>query len=115
MEEKKHSQNEEDDDDEGYIGNRADVADIEIPPQEEFKTFIGHMLLAPTFLLDNEYILHGYRINFNTKKKICRSLFQLHNETVNVWSHITGVIAFIILLIYSGASLYASNTYNEIS
>ena len=70
--------------------------------------------MAPSFLIDNEYILRGYRINFNTNRKICRSLFLLHNETVNVWSHIIGVIAFIALFIWSLAGLYASNTYRQL-
>jgi adiponectin receptor len=70
--------------------------------------------MAPAFLVDNEYILRGYRINFNTKKKICRSLFLLHNETVNVWSHIIGVFVFIGLMIWSSAFLFASSTYKEL-
>lgn len=71
-------------------------------------------MMAPSFLVDNEFILRGYRINFNTKRKICRSLFLLHNETVNVWSHILGVLAFIGLLIWSLAGLHASSIYKEI-
>jgi hypothetical protein len=69
---------------------------------------------APAFLIDNEYILRGYRINFNTNKRIFRSLFLLHNETVNVWSHLLGVFAFIGFLIYTWASLYASSTFGEL-
>ena len=38
----------------------------------------------------------------------------LHNETVNVWSHILGVLAFIGLLIWSASGLYASATYREL-
>jgi|LauGreDrversion4_2_1035121.scaffolds.fasta_scaffold460687_2 hypothetical protein len=70
--------------------------------------------MAPAFLQDNEYILRGYRIGFNTRPKILKSLFLLHNETVNVWSHLTGVIVFLGLLIYASVSLYASNTYKEL-
>ncbi len=70
--------------------------------------------MAPAFLQDNEFILRGYRIGFNTRQKILRSLFMLHNETVNVWSHLIGVIVFLGLLIYISVALYASNTYLEI-
>jgi hypothetical protein len=48
---------------------------------------------------DNKYILHGYRINFNTVGRILRSLFMIHKETVNVWSHLIGVLFFIGLIV----------------
>lgn len=38
----------------------------------------------------------------------------LHNETVNVWSHILGVFAFIGLFLWSLAGLHASSTYKDI-
>ena len=50
---------------------------------------------------DNEMILSGYRINFNTMRKISRTIFMIHNETVNVWSHLIGVIFFILLISYT--------------
>lgn len=67
----------------------------------KLKAFIGHIKKAPNFIVDNEYIQRGYRINFNSKKRICKSLFMLHNESVNVWSHLIGVGCFIGLLIYT--------------
>jgi hypothetical protein len=102
--------------DEGYIGGRSQavVEEVVAESEKEYKTIIGHLLLAPTFLRDNEYIKLGYRINFNTKRKILRSLFLLHNETVNVWSHLLGVIVFIGFLIWSIVGLYASSTYREL-
>ncbi len=39
----------------------------------------------------------------------------LHNETVNVWSHMLGVFAFIGLFIWTVSSLYASSTYTELN
>lgn len=36
---------------------------------------------------DNLAITHGYRINFNTPTRILRSLFMVHNESVNIWTH----------------------------
>ena len=70
--------------------------------------------MAPAFLIDNEFILHGYRINFNTKMKIFKSLFMLHNETVNVWSHLLGVFAIFAYFLYTVSSVYDSFTYREI-
>ena len=70
--------------------------------------------MAPAHLRDNEFILRGYRIGFNTKSKIMKSMLMLHNESVNVWSHLIGVLVFIVLLIYTSVAVYASNTYKEI-
>jgi adiponectin receptor len=47
---------------------------------------------------DNLHITHGYRINFNTPKKILKSLFMLHNESVNIWSHCLPAIVIVIFL-----------------
>lgn len=53
------------------------------------------------FLRDNEFIKSGYRMNFDSTKKIMRSLFMFHNESFNVWSHLIGVLLFVLLLGYT--------------
>ena len=50
---------------------------------------------------DNEFIIKGYRINFNTIKKIIKSLFIIHNESFNIWSHILGACLSLIFLFYT--------------
>jgi len=62
--------------------------------------FIGTWLEAPKFSRDNEYIKRGYRVNFNTIKRILRSLFMIHNESMNIWSHLLGVIMFLVFVGY---------------
>lgn len=64
------------------------------------RPFVGSWEEAPEFVRDNEYIRKGYRINFSSVKAVVKSLFMLHNETMNVWSHLCGVIIFIVLIIY---------------
>ena len=49
---------------------------------------------------DNEYIKEGYRVGFNTVRKVLRSLFMIHNETTNVWSHLLGALLFVGFLFY---------------
>lgn len=61
---------------------------------------IGSLNEHHEFLRDNEYIHNGYRLNFTSTRKIFKSLFMLHNESVNVWSHLLGVFLFLILVIY---------------
>ena len=62
------------------------------------RKFIGRWEEAPRFIQDNEYIRSGYRINFHNIRSIFCSLFMLHNETVNVWSHLIGVFIFFVLI-----------------
>ena len=40
--------------------------------KEKITHFIGHSNEAPTFTIDSEYILTGYRINFSTSKKVLK-------------------------------------------
>lgn len=42
---------------------------------------------------ENEYVLSGYRFYRNTTDCL-RSLFKLHNETMNIWSHLLGFLFF---------------------
>ena len=32
---------------------------------------------------------------------ICKSFFQFHNESVNVWSHFVGMMFFVAMIIYT--------------
>ena len=47
----------------------------------------------------NDYIMNGYRINYSTWTLTLKSLFQLHNESVNVWTHLFGFFAALITII----------------
>ena len=44
---------------------------------------------APVYLRDNQFIKEYYRVNFDTRDTV-RSLFRIHNETGNIWSHLVG-------------------------
>lgn len=43
----------------------------------------------PEYLRDNEYIYTGYRAETGFRGSL-RSLFTLHNESGNVWTHLLG-------------------------
>lgn len=47
----------------------------------------------PSHLKWNEHIVSGYRTQL-TFMECFRSLFEIHNETCNVWSHLFGVLLF---------------------
>ncbi len=63
------------------------------------EAFIGGKNQAPEYLQDNEFITTGYRIEHTSCCSATKSLFTCHNETVNVWSHLIGAVAFTALFI----------------
>lgn len=73
---------------------------LEVEPSNEGRPHIGKLEKAPKWLIDNHYILSGYRIHFNTIKLTFRSLFMCHNESTNIWSHFLGVIMFVSFIFY---------------
>ncbi|KAL1927949.1 hypothetical protein VTP01DRAFT_3354 [Rhizomucor pusillus] len=48
----------------------------------------------PEWMQDNVFITAGYRAPTNSYVRCAQSLFYLHNESVNIWSHLLGFIAF---------------------
>lgn len=60
--------------------------------------------IAPTLLLawddldewrrDNAFIISGYRPTSNSYQSSFSSIFTLHNESVNIWTHLAGSIMF---------------------
>ncbi|KAJ7966514.1 Heptahelical transmembrane protein [Quillaja saponaria] len=54
----------------------------------------------PGYLRDNEFILGYYRSEWPLKQ-IFLSIFSIHNETLNVWTHLIGFFFFLSLTIYT--------------
>lgn len=79
------------------ISESAGKAEREI---EKRLTVLWHDL--PVWQQDNHYIQSGYRPASNSYKKSAQSLRYLHNETVNIYSHLIGAV----LAITSGVTLY---------
>jgi adiponectin receptor len=50
--------------------------------------------LAPEDI-DNEYILTGYRVRFKGVRKVFSTMFMMHNETFNIWSHFLGQLFYL--------------------
>lgn len=80
---------------EEHIINTADTLREE---DIELKEYIGSINEAPPWERDNEFILTGYRINYNSWSSIFRSILEFHNETVNIWSHLLGALLFVALV-----------------
>ena len=56
---------------------------------------------AESYMKGNRYILRGYRMNFDTWKRVVRSFFMIHNESINVWTHFFGALLVIFLVFYT--------------
>lgn len=52
----------------------------------------------PHWLGDNRFIITGYRKPYRSLFYYLKSMFTLHNETANIWTHIFGVVYYIRLI-----------------
>lgn len=53
----------------------------------------------PAYLIDNEYVKTGYRLNFYSAWDVFMTAFKCHNETFNIWSHLIGALTALVLLV----------------
>jgi adiponectin receptor len=51
----------------------------------------------PHWRRDNAFIIRGYRQTSNSVRASLASLGYLHNETVNIWTHLLGAVAFAVV------------------
>lgn len=60
----------------------------------------GHL---PSWLQDNNFILSHYRPELQSFKLCLKSVFSIHTETGNIWTHLVGWMAFSIFVVYAYA------------
>ncbi|PKA49809.1 hypothetical protein AXF42_Ash004351 [Apostasia shenzhenica] len=65
----------------------------------------------PEFLKHNEFVQNYYRSEWPLKHTIL-SIFSIHNETLNIWTHLIGFFIFLLLTAYA-ASLFPVSAYNN--
>lgn len=51
----------------------------------------------PGWLRDNEYLRHGYRPPMQSFRKCFGSMFRMHTETWNIWTHLVGMAMFCVI------------------
>ncbi|KAJ5547620.1 hypothetical protein N7513_004854 [Penicillium frequentans] len=70
------------------------------PPSLQLKSLPAQRLLSyndvPEWYSDNPYILTGYRPISNSSQTCLSSLFYLHNESINIYSHLIPAIIFLL-------------------
>jgi len=62
-------------------------------------TVVNHNSL-PKWLRDNDFLLKGHRPPLNSFWACFKSIFRIHTETGNIWTHLLGFIAFIGVATY---------------
>ena len=51
----------------------------------------------PSWLRHNKYLIHGHRPPMPSFSKCFGTMFRLHTETWNIWTHLVGVVIFCVL------------------
>ena len=51
----------------------------------------------PGWLRDNEFLRHNHRPPMNSFRGCFKSIFRMHTETWNIWTHLLGFVFFLIL------------------
>ncbi|XP_020244872.1 heptahelical transmembrane protein 5-like [Asparagus officinalis] len=65
---------------------------------EEPKCVLVDYDSLPDYLKDNEFIVSCYRCEWPLKETVL-SMFSVHNETLNVWTHLIGFLIFLVLTV----------------
>lgn len=102
---------EDDDDDDSEIHSR--VGDFFTAPcraAEQAEEFVKkvweagwrvvHHNSLPNWLRDNDFLHKGHRLPTNSFVACFKSVFRIHTETGNIWTHLLGMIAFVGITAY---------------
>lgn len=60
-----------------------------------------HFQSLPHWLQDNDYLHWGHRPPLPSFAACFRSIFRIHTETGNIWTHLIGCVSFMLLAIYT--------------
>ncbi|CCH61360.1 hypothetical protein TBLA_0E03060 [Henningerozyma blattae CBS 6284] len=69
----------------------------------------------PVWQHDNEYIYTGYVRETNSMKESFLSLFYIHNESVNIYTHLIPAFCFLSMLLFNtyGVKPHPTTTYGD--
>ncbi|SCU80920.1 LADA_0B10220g1_1 [Lachancea dasiensis] len=82
--------------------NKGRISLLNSPSREQVsKRRLYKWSEIPEWQRDNEHIISGYVIETNSLWACLDSLFYLHNETVNVYSHLLPGICFFLVIVFN--------------
>lgn len=61
---------------------------------------VCHFSNLPDWLQDNDFLTYGHRPPLPSFRACFKSIFRLHTETGNIWTHMIGCIAFVCIAAY---------------
>ncbi|XP_057374292.1 adiponectin receptor protein-like [Daphnia carinata] len=62
---------------------------------------VCHFQALPHWLQDNDYLIWGHRPPLPSFTACFQSLFRIHTETGNIWTHLIGCVLFVSLAVYT--------------
>lgn len=71
---------------------------------------VCHFNHLPKWMQDNEYLHWGHRPPLHSFWECVKSIFRLHTETGNIWTHGLGALFFLGLFIYEFVTISAHKT-----
>ncbi|XP_065349292.1 adiponectin receptor protein isoform X2 [Cloeon dipterum] len=74
--------------------------DTELLEVWEVSWNVCHFQHLPSWLQDNDFLHTGHRPPLPTFSACFRSIFRIHTETGNIWTHLLGCVAFIGMATY---------------
>ncbi|XP_046671583.1 LOW QUALITY PROTEIN: adiponectin receptor protein-like [Homalodisca vitripennis] len=80
--------------------NAAEQAEEFVRKVWEASWSVCHFRSLPRWLQDNDYLHAGHRPPLPSFSACFRSIFRIHSETGNIWTHLLGCVAFIGVAIY---------------
>lgn len=82
----------------------TDTEDIEYVKRKHSNPEIEDCSHCPVWQLrklNNEFLYDGYRVNYRTYSDLFKSVWDIHNETCNIWTHLIGAFIFLGLIYYN--------------
>lgn len=80
--------------------NAAEQAEVFVRKVWEASWKVCHFKHLPKWLQDNDYLHKGHRPPLPSFGACFKSVFRIHTETGNIWTHLLGCIMFIGVAVY---------------
>lgn len=80
--------------------NAAEQAEVFVRKMWEASWKVVHFKNLPKWLQDNDFLHKGHRPPLASFTACFKSIFRLHTETGNIWTHLLGCIMFIGAAVY---------------
>jgi len=74
---------------------------------------VCHFEKLASWQQDNEHLLYGHRPELTSAAECFKSIFRIHTETGNIWTHMIGFFAFVIATIVFYVKPLCDNCHSE--